>query len=337
VNEDDLRAAFARQRVEELNVNELRQSIDAEAGRRRRRRAVAWSSGLAIALALAIVVPLTLMRGKVPVVANLPIVGTSAPAMPVNILLLGLDARGTMDTNRTDTIVIMHIPADRSKIYISSIERDTAVEIPGHGQNKINAAYYFGGTKLVRETITKLTGVTFDATVALTFGAAKTIVDELGGVQVCLDRAVRSIHTTRTYPPGCQQLTGDQANDLIRQRQDLPNGGYDRDRNGHRVLAGIADRVGQLNLLTDLDRIVGLARTKGVTVEPGGEDLLALVRQLSGAKGAPVVGIGAPTFHSDGKGLETLRPEATDLFRSIIEDHVDTFVTANPTWVTSLR
>lgn len=340
MNPDELRAAFARQEVEELDVYELRKAIDGEAGRRRRRRAMALTGGLAAVVALAIAVPLTLLKGTVPIMNVVPQIVATGPARPVNLLLLGLDTLGSMPDARTDTIMIVHIPASRERVYLISLERDLGVEIPGHGRDKINAAYFYGGAALTSATVTKLTGVTFDGVVTLKFGAMKKIVDSLGGVDVCLDAQIKSIHTGRTYRAECQHLDGARAADLIRQRRGLPNGGYDRDRNGQRVFAAMAAKASGQDLLTNPAKLAELMRVDGVSTNLGNVGAAELAMQLKDVQATNVVGIGAPSFRGVNLGgavYETLWPEAPKLFSAIVDDTVETFVLANPKWVTTMK
>ncbi|MBB5870889.1 LCP family protein required for cell wall assembly [Allocatelliglobosispora scoriae] len=342
MNDDALRAAFARQEVEELDVYALRNAIDTEAGRRRRRRSLALTGGLAVLVALAITVPLLLTRGTVPVVNLLPVLDSSAPAdppKPLNLLLLGEDKRGGMDSARADTITIVHVSASRKQVYLISLSRDLYVEIPGHGKDKINSAYYYGGPKLVMQVVSKLTGVPLDGAVALNYAAMRSIIDTLGGVEVCLKQKIVSTHTNAVFPAGCQTLTGFQADDLARQRQGMSAGGYDRDRNGQRILAGVAAKIRELDLITDPVKVSRLLSVKGVVVD-GPTSAVKLVDQLRPAVSAPITGLGGPGFHSatvDGRAVETLPAEASTLFRAILADDVESFALAHPQWVTAMK
>src|SRR5205823_6328089 len=87
----------------------------------------------------------------------------NAPTGPVNILLMGLDDRpGADDGARADTLMVVHIPAAHDRVSVLSIPRDAMVEIPGHGVNKANSAYSFGGPTLTATTVSTLTGLHID-------------------------------------------------------------------------------------------------------------------------------------------------------------------------------
>src|SRR5215469_4987428 len=94
---------------------------------------------------------------------------------PVNILVVGVDTRsgltrqqqlalhvGSVSGANTDTMMLVHIPADRESIQVVSLPRDSWVDIPGYGMNKINAAYGLGGPQLMVSTVEQATGLTIN-------------------------------------------------------------------------------------------------------------------------------------------------------------------------------
>ena len=118
----------------------------------------------------------------------------------INVLLVGVDQRPDNDEPiRSDSIIILHIPASHDQAYLVSIPRDLLVEIPGHGHAKINAAFAFGagkerkresGMRLLAQTVQKATGITFDGGAIVDFGGFQKVVEELGGVDMCIDTKV---------------------------------------------------------------------------------------------------------------------------------------------------
>ena len=139
-----------------------------------------------------------------------------------NILLVGLDTRPSWadtEPSRSDSIILLHIPADRSQAYLISLPRDSYVSIPaydngkqryGGGHNKINSAFYFGsrglsgeaaqahGFELLALTIKKLTGITPDAGAIIDFTGFKQVVQVLGKVCMYVDEDTTSIHVGHT-------------------------------------------------------------------------------------------------------------------------------------------
>lgn len=120
-----------------------------------------------------------------------------------NILLLGSDTRGEVGADldsirgqRSDTIMVVHVPADSSGIQVMSIMRDNWVTIPGYGEHKINAALAFGGVPLTVQTVESLIGVRIDHVAIVDFSGFTMLTNALGGVTV--DNAVPF---TRIAPP----------------------------------------------------------------------------------------------------------------------------------------
>ncbi|HEX6498586.1 MAG TPA: LCP family protein [Micromonosporaceae bacterium] len=130
---------------------------------------------------------------------------------PINILLVGIDTRNNPgELIRSDTIMIVHIPASHDQAYLVSIPRDTDVQIPAFpttgyqgGREKINAAFAFGsqgkggwggGLKLLAETIKQMSGISFDAAAIIDFDGFRKVVEALGGVHMCIDEETTSLH-----------------------------------------------------------------------------------------------------------------------------------------------
>ncbi|NUT33018.1 MAG: hypothetical protein HOV79_08085 [Hamadaea sp.] len=361
MNEDDLRAAFARHEAEAPDVRELADNINIEVRRRRARRTRALTGAVAVVAALAIAVPVWLaQRGgvtppnPVDVAASL----TEGPQKDLNLLLLGSDHRSAWPENvaRADTIVIVHIPADRKKIYTISIDRNTVVDIPAYvpagyagGREKINSAYYFGSQKgggprgglaLTEQVITKLSGVTFDGGAVVEMSAVKTITDALGGVPVCLPVAVKlyldPVNGTappgaRVLPAGCQSLNGSDALALIRQRYGLPHGSYSRDRNVQRYLVGAVQKISELNLFTDADKIAALVATKGVTPDLGTLSAPQLALQLRDFTAGDLVPLSqSTTFNAGPSGGEAFTSEGLTLLKALANGTIAQFAVDHP-------
>ena len=109
-----------------------------------------------------------------------------------NVLLIGEDARPGDTASRSDAIILMSFDKSRSAITMTSFLRDLYVQIPGHQDNRINAAYAFGGMKLLDQTIEQNFGVHIDANVAINFDGFTDVIDALGGVDITLSDAEAS-------------------------------------------------------------------------------------------------------------------------------------------------
>src|ERR1700754_1136768 len=163
----------------------------------------------------------------------------------MNILLVGSDSRDP-DTNdgganawRADTLMLMHVPADHKSAQLISIPRDLWVTIPKSNsadcsdgsRAKINASFAFGGLPRAVHTVECLTDVHVDHVAAIDFGGFKEVTDALGGVDLYVEKTIKSIHKPyRVFTKGTMHMNGDQALDYVRQRYQFPRGDFDRIR-----------------------------------------------------------------------------------------------------------
>ncbi|MGW2624320.1 LCP family protein [Micromonospora taraxaci] len=352
--EDDLRAAFSRHEPLTPPTGPLRAAIDrlATVRRRRRRRWQAGGTALAMLGVLGIGVPLlTPERAGTPSAAGLvgeP--GRPVPSGAVNILVLGID-RHTTQPPLADSVVLMHIPADRSRPYLISLPRDLKVPIPGHGTDKLNSAFVFGATgdeqdlakgyELTRRTVVDLTGVDVGTGVVLTYSALRSLTDEVGGVPVCLPQQVGSAHTRRVFPAGCQRLDGAAAVDLLRQRRGLPGGSQDRDRNGRLFAAGLVRAASDQDVLTDPVRLAKLLAVVGpdIVVSPDRSALPDLLRLVPALRSVDPVGLTLPVTEPTGQG-HYLHPDpalAPELLTALREDRLGDWAARNPGLVDRAR
>jgi LCP family protein required for cell wall assembly len=192
----------------------------------------------------------------------------------MNILLLGSDSRDPDEKadagSRTDTIILMHMQADHKHAYLISIPRDTYVNIPGHGDNKINSAFAFGGLPLVIETVEGFTGVHVDHLALIDFGGFQQVTDALGGVDMQVDQTITSIHPPyRVFKKGLDHFDGAQALDYVRQRYQFPDGDITREKHQQQFLKDIMDKAASTGTLTNPGKLNGFlqAVTKSMTVD----------------------------------------------------------------------
>ena len=167
-------------------------------------------------------------------------------------LLVGSDSReglskaeqkklgtGSTEGQRTDTIMILSIPPS-GKPALISVPRDSYVPIPGHGTNKINAAYAFGGPELLVQTVEQNTGLRIDAYTEIGFGGFVNVIDALGGIEMCLPKAIKDKDSHIDLPQGCQNLDGKNALGYVRMRKADPEGDLGRVKRQREMLAAIA-------------------------------------------------------------------------------------------------
>lgn len=177
-----------------------------------------------------------------------PAAGPAASA--VNVLVLGSDSRGDAvseavagqaSDQRSDTIMLVHIPADRKNIFIMSVMRDTWLDIPGHGQAKVNAAMAFGGIPLVVQTMEGLFGARIDHVAVVDFDGFKAITDAVGGVPVDVPIAFEG--RGQSFAAGPVTMNGDQALVFVRERYAFADGDYQRVRDQQIFLKALMSKL----------------------------------------------------------------------------------------------
>ncbi|GAA3810233.1 LCP family protein [Sphaerisporangium flaviroseum] len=189
-----------------------------------------------------------------------------------NWLLIGSDKRpGEAGSQRADTIMIVHVPAGRDRLTLIGIPRDSYVRIPGHGNNKINAAYAFGGPQLLIKTVESLTKVRIDHFAALDFQGFVSMTEVIGGVDVYVSRKVYDPMNKITWPQGQVHLEGEKALLFVRQRYNLPGGDFDRIKRQQAFIGAMGHKIISRELLTDPFKLNGFleALTRAVSVDSG--------------------------------------------------------------------
>jgi len=140
----------------------------------------------------------------------------------VNILIVGCDE--IENHGRADTIVFLSISPKTKDVLILSIPRDTRVEIPGRGMDKINHAYAFGGEKLISKTVSSFLDVPIHFYAVADFNGFVNIIDELGGVEIDVEKEMHYVDKAGGVEinlyPGKQILNGEKSLQYIRFRHD---------------------------------------------------------------------------------------------------------------------
>lgn len=197
----------------------------------------------------------------------------------LNILLLGSDSRGegrdTADVKgedgaRSDTMMLVHVPEDRQNVYVMSIVRDLWVEIPGHGERKVNGALGLGGYPLVIRTVEDLVGVEIDHLAVIDFEGFNGLTEALGGVELCNPHAFSSgVINPSFFPQGDILLNGTDALRYVRERKAFLDGDFERVQNQQRFVNAVAGRLLTVETLANPQRIMDVVNgfTPFITVD----------------------------------------------------------------------
>ncbi|MFE9203910.1 LCP family protein [Micromonospora sp. NPDC007230] len=285
---------------------------------------------------------------------------------PIDMLLLGVDARASWaaDDVRSDSIIILHIPASHDQAYLISIPRDTEAEIPGHGTEKINAAFQFGarngggwegGAQLMAKTIKQMTGISFDGAAIINFGGFKKVIDSLGTVRICVSQEVKSKHmsyvdgkpkwnsdaeklgkpmTPVVHKKGCKEMQGWEALDFARQRYGVEGGDYGRQQNQQQLIKAMAKKASDSGMLTNPIKLNQIIKAAGesLMLDTGGVKVEDFVFTLKGLSGNDLVTLrtNGGTYATNSNGRESLNDLSRQMFKAVKEDKLADFVAANP-------
>lgn len=237
--------------------------------RRRRLLVVAFVLVLLLAWPVGLVVWADSRLAHTDALSDLP----STPA--TTYLLAGSDSRadGTLagdptEGARTDTVMLLTDPGDGTASLVS-LPRDTLVDVPGHGENKLNAAYSLGGAPLLVATVEGLTDITVDHYVEIGMGGVASIVDAVGGVNLCWDDAVDDADSGMVWTPGCHDVDGTQALAFARMRKSDPTGDIGRGLRQQQVIQGVTSKLSGPSLLLPWEQVpLVTAGTDALVTDP---------------------------------------------------------------------
>jgi LCP family protein required for cell wall assembly len=215
---------------------------------------------------------------------------------PLNVLLAGVDLRtgltprqqrmlhvGHAVSFNSDTMMLIHVAADRSSVTVVSLPRDSWVNIPGHGMNKINAAFGLGGPRLMVSTVEQDTGLTINHFVEVNFLGFVTVIDALGGVNICLPQAVNDPYSGLRLDAGIHHVNGVTALKYARDRHSFATSDLARIGNQQSLLASLMSEASSSGTLTNPVRLSSFLRSVlGVVKVDQNLNLTALADQLRG-------------------------------------------------------
>ncbi len=221
---------------------------------------------------------------------------------PINILLAGIDTRGGLTqreelalhvgsaiSDNSDVLMLVHIPANHTSIQVVSIPRDTWIDIPGHGMNKINAAIGLGGPPLMVRTVEKATGLVINDYVEVDFLGFVKVVDALGGVDVCLPFAVDDPYSGLRLTAGEHHVDGVTALEFVRDRHSFALSDLARIGDQQQLLSSLFAEATQAGVLANPLKLHAVlsAVTAAITVDKG-FNLIQLAGELRGLRPSDV-------------------------------------------------
>ncbi|MFJ4029169.1 LCP family protein [Paenarthrobacter sp. NPDC089989] len=275
-----------------------------------------------------------------------PVNGTAA----MNILVMGSDSRGTdqvdLETNaatdqRSDTLMLVHIPADRKNVYAVSLMRDLWVNIPGRGESKINAALAYGGVPLVVQTVESLFNQRIDHVAMIDFEGFKGLTDALGGVEVDVKIPFSpngGPMKGHYYAAGKQTFNGDEALAFVRERKSFSDGDYQRVRNQQAYLKSMLSKIIARDTLTNPVTVNNMvsAVSPFVSVDKSFDAAAigSLAVSLKDLKVNDTVMFTLPTLgtgtSADGQSIVVADTQAiSDIAAALSKDQLGTYVTAH--------
>lgn len=258
-----------------------------------------------------------------------------------NFLILGSDSRMDVDKSyggskiggeRSDTIMVLQLDPRRDKGIVLSIPRDTKVDIPGHGSDKINAAYSDGGTQLAVETVKSFTGLPIHHYIEVNFEGFTQVVDAVGGVDICVDQPIRDEMTGLDLKTeGCHHLTGEFALAYARSREAQVYedgkwkaetsgdfGRIQRQQNFMRALMKKAISINAVGRFSELSKAI----RQGVKIDEGlnFDKLMEVYGKFSSMTPEKVEMLSVPGEPQNIKGVSYViakEPDTTNLFHSL--------------------
>ncbi|MBB5830916.1 LCP family protein [Brachybacterium aquaticum] len=252
-------------------------------------------------------------------------------------LIAGSDGRGGdtvaddgTEGARTDTIMLLH-KARGGKSYLISLPRDTLVDIPGYGGYKLNAAFAFGGPKLLVETVEQFTGLTIDHYVEVGFDGVAQVVDAVGHVNLCIDQDVDDERSGLKMTEGCHDVGGEQALAFVRARYFDPTADIGRQQRQQQFVAALMDRVTSpaviLNPISQV-RLAGAGSASLTTSEGTGiidVARMALTARSAMSAGTVTIPIENPEYQTkhSGVAIKTDDAEIAAFFDSVADGSLE--------------
>ena len=227
---------------------------------------------------------------------------------PLNILLAGVNLRSGLTrqqqaalhvghdvSSNSDTMMLIHVSGDRSRVTVVSLPRDSWVQIPGQGMNKINAAFGLGGPQLMVKTVEQTTGLTVNDFIEVNFLGFVKVIDALGGVNICLPYPVNDPYSGLDLAAGVHHVDGITALEYARDRHSFALSDLARIQDQQRLLASLLSEAIRSGTLADPVKLSGFLRAAVAAVKVDQNlNVTALADQLRGISAGDVTFMTVP-------------------------------------------
>ncbi|GII44506.1 hypothetical protein Psi02_09300 [Planotetraspora silvatica] len=232
-------------------------------------------------------------------------------------------ATGKAVGKRTDTMMLLHIP-DSGQPTLVSLPRDSYVPIAGHGSDKLNAAYAFGGPKLLTKTVEQVTGIRIDHYMEIGFGGFVGIVDAVGGVNICVKQNIKDKKAGINLKKGCQDMDGGTALGFVRTRKTGAIPDFDRTQRQRQFFSAVVQKAASpgtlLNPFTSVPLALSAADSVAVDPDTGLFNLLSVGLAMKGGPVTTAVPIGSLPTINGAAVVKWDTAKAVRLFDALAED-----------------
>lgn len=256
-------------------------------------------------------------------------------SQPIFVLFIGSDARPDQGVagQRTDSIHLVAINPAKHRTSILGFPRDSWVEVPGHGFDKINAAMTYGGPQLTVQTVENLTGIRIDYWVLTAFEGITQMIDDIGGLTIDVPFPMHDSFSRSDFEPGPLHMSGSQVLAFSRDRHSLPQGDFGRSENQGLVFVSTLAQF-RKEFRKDPSRVfeyVGAGLRNVVTNVPLDQVMaLAFTSTAINAKKAQNMVVPGSTGMEGGLSVVYISPSAQAIYADMKDDGVVSKVNVPP-------
>lgn len=253
----------------------------------------------------------------------------------VNVLLVGQDTRNPEQRARSDSMIVLSINKNTNQLTMVSLMRDLYVKIPGYSDNKLNAAYAFGGFELLDETIAANFGIQIDYNVEVNFGGFKDIIDTVGGIDIELNEAEAEYMNSpdfvddmgakleRQLSPGLNHLNGQEALCYARIRH-VGNSDWERTDRQRKVIQTVYSQIREENWTKLLDIYSSVA--DDLTTDMNNTQIISIAFSAysMGLESINSYRVPADHMYTNERinGMDILVPKDWDTTRSLVKEYL---------------